>query len=219
MKAAWSAAFGVLITFTAAQPAHAQALPRLPRADLNACIGFQSLHQPVTFSSDGWIHAIHAVRLAAALYWTEHVRAAFEADVGSEATQYRIDAVTIGGRTTFQSSRLDISRRSAGLAVQYQFRHNTWVHPYAGGGALVTYERRLRTLDPIVVPDPVTHDPATVGARVEGPLRRMRLRPFVDAGLKAYLTKRTYFVQDTRVVVSGRGVDQLMFSFGFGVDF
>jgi hypothetical protein len=51
-----------------------------------------------------------------------------------------------------------------------------------------------------------------------GPNTDFKARPFAGLGAKLYMTPRAFFRTDLRVLVDS-GVDEVLFRFGFGVDF
>ena len=54
--------------------------------------------------------------------------------------------------------------------------------------------------------------------RNEGPDHRTIARPFGEVGFKAYMTRRAFFTADTRLMYR-KGLDEVLFRLGFGIDF
>ena len=211
--AVWLAASGTAGAQTLA-PVHP------PRADIEGAVGWHNLHEPTSVSGNDWLNAIVAGNVGVSVYWTEHLRTHLDFTISTEGRQYRGEVLVVNGRQTFSSSRLLIGPRSLAVGQQYQFFHNAWFHPHAGGGALFLFDRRTEEFNDVIDYDPATSVAKVLRpARTDGPTTRTGVRPFADVGFKAYLSRRAYFVQDTRLVVSSRTFDQVLFTFGFGVDF
>jgi hypothetical protein len=112
-----------------------------------------------------------------------------------------------------------VRQQNVAIAQQYQFFRNQWVHPHVGAGVDLARETTREDYQPVVVYDTVTRLSREIqSARIEGPDHRLIARPFVEAGFKAYMTRRAFFTGDSRVMVR-HGVDEVLFRFGFGVDF
>ncbi len=110
-------------------------------------------------------------------------------------------------------------QQSVAVAQHYQFFRNQWFHPHVGAGVDIARETTTEEYNPVIVFDSVTRVSREITpARTEGLDHRTIARPFAEAGFKAYMTRRAFFTGDTRVMVR-RGVDEVLFRFGFGVDF
>jgi hypothetical protein len=112
-----------------------------------------------------------------------------------------------------------VSQRSLAVSQQYQFFRNQWFHPRVGAGVEIARERTTEEYSPIFVFDSVTRTPRQLAPpRNEGPEHRTITRPFAEAGFKAYMTRRAFFTADTRLMYR-KGLDEVLFRLGFGVDF
>jgi len=117
--------------------------------------------------------------------------------------------------TSFASVRQD----SIAIAQQYQFFRNQWFHPRLGVGVDLARETTTEQYQPVFVFDNAARTSREITpARVEAPEHRFIARPFVETGLKAYMTRRTFFTADTRLMFRS-GIDEVLFRLGFGVDF
>ena len=101
--------------------------------------------------------------------------------------------------------------------VQYQFLHNTWVHPYVGGGVDVDWERRRADSDDrgfVAAPPGVvaSSDPGDAIAR------RTSVRAVLLTGAKFYVSPRVFARTDLRVSFTDQ-IDALRWGAGVGVDF
>jgi len=194
----------------------------LARGDAHAVIGWQNLRkeQPGESLGNDWLNAIVFGGVGAGWYWTDHLKTQVDFGGGTEARQYRYEPFIVGGQTSGStSSRLTVQQQSVAIAQHYQFFRNQWVHPHVGIGVDIARETTREEYDPVYVFDPVTRVSRQVTpTRIEGPEHRTIARPFGEAGFKAYMTKRAFFTGDMRLMVKS-GIDEVLFRFGFGVDF
>lgn len=203
--------------------AGAQEPPRVPpvRGDAHVVIGWQNLHkeQPERQYRDDWINRIFYGGAGAGWYWTEHLKTQVDFGAGSKGRQYRFEPLVINGQNTGTSSRVSVKQQSVAIAQHYQFFRNQWFHPHVGAGIDIARETTSEEYQPIVVFDNVTRTSRQVRpARTEGPDHRTIARPFVETGFKAYMTRRAFFTGDSRLMFRN-GLEEVLFRFGFGVDF
>jgi len=200
--------------------APAPPIPALPRADAHFVIGWQNLHkeQPQDHYND-WLNDIFYGGAGAGWYWTDHLKTQVDFGAGTRAQQYRYRQVTTNGAITYEASRLRLRQQSVSIGQHYQFFRNQWFHPHVGAGVELARETTTEEYDPIVVFDNATRTSRTiVPARTEGPEHDFIARPFVEGGLKAYITRRAFFTTDMRMMFRP-GIDEVLFRAGFGFDF
>jgi len=210
----------LLLTLLQAQPVAAPQ-PARQRADIHVVAGWQNLHreQPEQPSYNDWINGIFYGGVGAGWYWTDNLKTQIDFGAGTKGRQYRYEQVTIGGNPGYQSSRVAVSQQSLAIGQQYQFFRNAWFHPHIGGGVDFARETTTTEFEATTVYDPVTRVYRQVlPRRTEGPDSRYVARPFVEAGFKAYMTRRSFFTADSRVKFRGE-IDEVLFRVGFGVDF
>jgi hypothetical protein len=205
--------------------ATAQEPPTTPftRADVHAVIGWQNLHQAQPVEErygNNWINGILFGGAGAGWYWTDHLKTQVDLGGGTKGHQYRYEPIFAGGlQTGSQSSRVTVQQQSVAIAQQYQFFRNQWFHPHVGAGVDIARETTREAYDPVFVFDPVTRVSRQIAPRPpEGPDHRVIARPFGEAGFKAYMTRKAFFTADTRLMFKS-GIDEVLFRFGFGVDF
>lgn len=204
--------------------AGAQEPPKVPpvRGDAHVVIGWQNLHREQPSQerySDDWMNGIFYGGAGAGWYWTEHLKTQVDFGAGTEGRQYRYEPILVGGTTTGSSSRVSVRQQSLAVAQHYQFFRNQWFHPHVGAGLDIAREQTSEEYQPVFVFDSVTRVSRQITpARTEGPDHRTIVRPFVETGFKAYMTRRAFFTGDTRVMFRS-GVEEVLFRFGFGVDF
>jgi opacity protein-like surface antigen len=215
--AAWLAGAGAAL---AQAPSPADAVPDLPRADAHFVIGWQNLHknQPENSSND-WLNNIFYAGGGAGWYWTDHVKTQVDFGAGTRSRQYRYRQYSVNGFPAFESSRVAIQQQSLAVAQQYQFFRNQWFHPHVGGGLELARETSTENYDPVFVYDNSSRTSVQLTpAHTEGPGHKFIARPFAQTGFKAYMTRRAFFTTDARVMFRS-GIDEVLFRFGFGVDF
>lgn len=203
--------------------AAAQEAPRTPlaRADAQVVVGWQNLHkeQVPARSYNDWVNGIFYAGAGAGWYWTDHLKTQVDVGVGSEGHQYRYGYTTVGAQSTATSSRLAIRRQNVAVGQHYQFFRNQWFHPHVGAGIDIARETTRQEFSPTVVFDSATRTSREIlPARTDGPTHRTIARPFAEAGLKAYMTRRAFFTADTRLMYRN-GLDEVLLRFGFGLDF
>lgn len=202
--------------------ATAQEPPKvLNRGDARFVIGWQNLHkeQPPPQNYDNWLNGIFYGGAGAGWYWTDHLKTQIDVGAGTEGRQYRFDQFVVNGLTTGRSSRISVRRQSVAVAQQYQFFRNQWFHPHVGAGVDIARETTSEEYQPVFGFDSVTRTSRQIEpARTEGPEHRTIARPFAEAGLKAYMTRRAFFTADTRFMYR-KGLDEVLLRLGFGVDF
>jgi hypothetical protein len=214
--AAWLLASGLAV---------AQEPPRTPlaRGDAHFVIGWQNLRkeqpaQPGCCHND-WLNDIFYGGAGAGWYWTDHLKTQVDFGGGTKADQYRYSYITTGTQSTSSYSQIRVQQQSLAVSQQYQFFRNQWFHPHLGAGLDIARETTRETYQPIIVFDNVTHTSTQIApARTEEAEHRTIARPFAEAGFKAYLTSRAFFTGDTRVMYR-KGLDEVLFRVGFGIDF
>ena len=218
---------GLLGGLLCAAPAAAQApdaAPAAGRADFQAVLGWQNLRvdrdgDPFDRPDHNWAHAILFGGAGVGYYWTEHLKTQIDAGAGTPTRHYQYRARSVNGLQASEISRVRLTRPSIAVSQQYQFFRNEWFHPHLTAGLDIARQTRTEHFEPIFGWDPVLRITRELApGRTVGPDRRWSLRPFAGVGFKAYMTRRTFFTSDMRLMVRG-GIDQVLFRTGFGVDF
>ena len=193
--------------------------PDLPRADAHFVIGWQNLHKNQPENSNDWLNNIFYAGGGAGWYWTEHMKTQVDFGAGTRAHQYRYRQYSVNGFPTYESSRAAIQQQSLAIAQQYQFFRNQWFHPHAGAGVELARETSTVEYQPVFVYDNASRTSVQLSpGHTEGPEHKFIARPFAQTGFKAYMTRRAFFTADGRVMFR-TGIDEVLFRFGFGVDF
>jgi hypothetical protein len=213
----------LLLTLLQAQPAGPAQPAATPatRADLHVVAGWQNLHreQPERSSYNDWMNGIFYGGAGAGWYWTDHLKTQIDFGAGTRGQQYRYEQSTVGGNPAYTSSRVSLNQQSLAIGQQFQFFRNAWFHPHVGGGVDLARESTTTEFEATTVYDPVARVTRQITPRhTEGPETKFVARAFVQTGFKAYMTRRAFFTADSRVKFRGN-IDEVLFRFGFGVDF
>jgi hypothetical protein len=194
----------------------------LSRGDVHVVLGWQNLRNDQAVErpySNDWINAIAFGGGGAGWYWTDNLKTQVDFGGGTKGHQYRYEPLVINGQTTSVSSEVSVQQQSVAIAQHYQFFRNQWFHPHVGAGVDIARQTTREQYQSVFVFDPITRTSRQVSPpRVEGPEHRIIARPFGEAGFKAYMTRRAFFTSDMRLMVRD-GIDEVLFRFGFGVDF
>jgi hypothetical protein len=212
-------ALALLAALLTASAAAAQPVATLPRADVQAAIGWQNLRSDdSTLSRNDWINALAVADVAGGWYWTEHWRTQIDGSLGSTARHTRLIDRSDDKRSAFQTIATDVQPATFAISQQYQFFHNAVFHPHVGAGLLVRHEHLHDDFSPVARFDPATGQTVVLEEGHTGDRSRVDVAALADVGFKAYLSQRAFFTTDARVTIR-RGVDGILFRFGFGVDF
>jgi hypothetical protein len=189
------------------------------RGDVAASVGWLAVNTaPSTpYDDTDWVDSFLGA-VSAGWHWTDNLKTELDLGASTKVSAYRTDPVTIGGRPTYQTTRMTSSRRTVGLAQQYQFFHNVWFHPHVAAGATVTWERAVARGNPIFIYDVARGAQFGAPGTAERTRTTVTVRPFVASGFKAYMSDRVFFRSDIRVVFRG-GTDDVLMRVGIGVDF
>jgi hypothetical protein len=202
-----------------AGPAAAQTDPPVIRGDVAASVGWLAANTaPSTpYDDSDWVDSVVGA-ISAGWHWTDKLKTELDLGASTKVSAYRTDPVTIGGRPGYQTTRTTSSRRTVGLAQQYQFFHNVWFHPHVAAGATITWERTVARGNPIFIYDVARGAQSSASDSAERIRTTVAVRPFVASGFKAYMSDRVFFRSDIRVAFRG-GADDVLLRVGIGVDF
>lgn len=162
-----------------------------------------------------WSHDSAWFGAEAGYHWTEHLKT--EAGVAVAPRQEiwggSREPVVVAGRRYWQNFGEHVRARRFFAHQLYQFRHNEWVHPFAGAGVQVLREESsgVRYLYPVDY---------TGSSREEALPRatRWRVAGSAVAGVKMYFSRRAFLRTDGAVVL-GKRVDEVVLRVGAGIDF
>jgi hypothetical protein len=211
----------IFLSLLATSPALAQDRPpaRFARIDVFGSIGWFNADKGELAEYNDWYNRSLFGGGTAGWYWTNHLKTEVDIGATSRARVYSYDQISIGNISTIRASEFYFKTRRIALSQQYQFGDNAWFHPHLAAGVDFTAERIEQEDEAVFGFDQVTRTTRLVAPEEIHPERtEWHTRPFIGGGFKAYMTPRSFFRTDMRLVLKD-GVDEVLLRFGFGVDF
>jgi hypothetical protein len=191
---------------------------QFPRWDLSGSLGMLNIATAESGNAwRGWDRKFE-YRADLGRYWTTHLRTELAVGTSNRWEDYEVVPLPVAGVQAPIYAYTDIERRltTVAPAVTWQFRENSFMHPYVTGGVKVglLQEHRVRTPDPyrfggqaLMVP-PLDERATTVLAR-----------PFIAGGFKSYISRSAFVRTEGRVGLGPTGVRQVSMLAGVGFDF
>ena len=131
------------------------------------------------------------------------------------------DPVVINGQfpTPFIARERLFQATTVTASVAYQFFENQWVHPFVGGGLELVRERQRVNVLRQTIPsrDPFSSQ-VIPGSRGVDEVS-YAAQPFVNAGLKMYVSEHAFVRTEVMSSINSRGVAHAAWSGGIGVEF
>jgi hypothetical protein len=188
-----------------------------PRWDAGGSIGLLTVTTSESLNSwNGWDQKAE-YRFDLGRYWTTHLKTDVAVTTSNMWSDWRSERLPVPGVSTAYAYT-QIDRRFFGVApaVTWQFRENSFMHPYVSGGvkAVLIDEHSFR--------DATTQRSGTIGYQVPGLDERRTVvfaRPFVAGGFKSYINRSVFVRTEGRVAFAQDGVRQVSAIVGVGVDF
>ena len=209
------------ITLAAATPALSQTQPlRSPiaRLDTTAVVGWLNANKGELDEYDSWYSAATA-GASVGWYWTNHLKTELEYVVSSEVERDVYTFTQVGPLSINRESVFHFGTRRLAVGQHYQFRRNVTFHPYITAGVDLNWESIEQEDDEERVFDTVARAQRPGAPAEHFPKRtEVHTRPFAGLGFKAYMSPRSYFRTDMKFVID-KGVEEVLFRFGVGVDF
>jgi opacity protein-like surface antigen len=197
-------------------PAKRPALPRLDVAGYVTWMGGQGHDLPDSVYRD-WDAAAGGA-LSAGFYWTEHLKVELDAERTGEREVYGSFAFESPRNTSrYRYDSYYIGSHSLTLSTNYQYLHNTWVHPYVGIGLEMEWERTRKESE---IRSYTTTPPygSSVEELPDEITRSWHARPALSTGAKFYVSPRVFLRTDVRVSFGSRA-DAVRWRVGGGIDF
>ena len=214
-----------LATFLFAQAAAAQGTSLAPsdpkRWDTSITIGWLGGNKEQLAGEWNDWYDTFATSVDVGRYWTPHFKTDLGATFTTDGDVYSQERFTVPGQSfpVFFSREHRFAIRALNLSAAYQFLENTWVHPFAGAGVQLAWERhRVETPFPTAFgrdgrgPFPVPLPPDASGTTFDP-------RPFVLGGAKFYVSEQGFIRTDLSAAVDGRGATRVWWRGGGGIDF
>jgi hypothetical protein len=188
-----------------------------PRWDASGSIGFLTARTSDTRTSWGEWDQKADYRFDLGRYWSTHLKTDVAVATSNPWDDYESEVVSIPGvPRAYAYNTIDRQLHSVAPAVTWQFRENTFMHPYVSGGVKVNVlsEHRYRNADSyrfngINDPVPDLDERRTV----------VMARPFVAGGFKSYISRSVFTRTEGRVAFAEDGVRQVSLVIGVGIDF
>jgi hypothetical protein len=214
----------LLCIVAAVPPAHAQSdapPPRIARGDVTATLGWFNADKGHLSREryNDWYNSSLYGGIGAGWYWTDNHKTEIDFGATTGGDLYTSNSIVIENHQTYTNSRFFFTTRKLTLSQQYQAYRNAWFHPHVAAGIDLTWEETREERAPIIIYDIAARFGRHVApARNIGPDVDLIVRPFAAVGFKAYMTPRSFFRSDMRFTFR-RGVDEVLWRFGFGMDF
>ena len=189
-----------------------------PRWDVSGSLGMLNISTADSGRSwRGWDQRFE-YRADLGRYWTTHARTELSVGTSNGWEDYDVAPFPVPGVAAPIYAATDIERRltTVAPAFTWQFRENSFLHPYISGGVKlgILEEHRVRT------PDLYRFGPQGVLVPpLDERTTRVLARPFAAGGFKSYLSRSVFVRTEGRVGVGPSGPRQVSILAGVGFDF
>ena len=202
---------------TTLRPIHSFKAACFPRWDASGSTGVLSLQGSETQSTWADQELKAEYRFDLGRYWTTHLKTDDALSTTNGWREYESVRLSGPGQPNVYAYD-DVDRRLTTIAPAFtwQFRENTFMHPYVSGGVKVGLlgEHRVRERSGFRI---------GTGSYPVEPLdvRRTTItaRPFAAAGFKSYASRSVFARTEARLAFARDGMRQLSLIAGVGVDF
>lgn len=190
---------------------------KFPRWDAGGSLGLLVVSTSDSGSSWGGWDQKADYRFDVGRYWTTHLKTEVAVSTTNPSDDYEtVSFVMPGVAYPFAYDTIDRQMHTVAPAITWQFRENTFMHPYVSGGVKIglLQEHRYR--------DVATYRSGTVSYPVPALDERRTVvlaRPFVAGGFKSYVSRSVFVRTEGRVAFAQDGVRQVSIMAGVGVDF
>jgi hypothetical protein len=188
-----------------------------PRWDAGGSLGFLGVTgDDARVSWEAWDQKFE-YRFDLGYYLTTHLKTEVAVSSSSPTTDYETVSLPIPGiPAAYAYNTIERQLHTVAPAVTWQFRDNTFMHPYVSAGVKIgaLEEHRHRPA--------VTQRFGTVSYPVTALDERntsILVRPFVAGGFKSYISRSVFARTELRLGFAQDGVRQVSVGAGVGVDF
>jgi hypothetical protein len=189
-----------------------------PRWDAGTSVGLLSVTAPESGGSwTGWEGAAE-LRADVGRYWTTHLKTEVGVGTSTAWSNFESEFIPAEGTTPPGWAYTETRRRlyTVAPAVTWQFRENTFMHPYVSGGVKLGIARDHLDREAAIVR---TGNTSYASARTEEDRTTLLARPFVAGGFKSYLSRSVYVRTEGRLAFAQDGIRHVSLLAGIGVDF
>ena len=201
------------------QPSRTLVPSVFPRWDVSGSLGMLNISTSEVGSSPwrAWDQKIE-YRADLGRYWTTHLRTELAVSTSNRWDDYEVTPFPPNGVPSPSFAYTQIDRRLANVApaVTWQFRENTFMHPYASGGMNLGLLREHRVRAPDLYRLGGQSAPAVP---LDERSTRLIARPFFAGGFKSYMSRSTFVRTEGRLAVGPAGAAHLSLVAGVGFDF
>ena len=217
-----SALLGAAIAPAAAQDAPPGSVRTIvpasfPRWDAGGSFGFLSITTSDTDSPwDGWEQKAE-YRFDIGRYWTTHLKTEVALSTSNAWQDYDSVRLSVPGvPSAYAYDTIDRQLHTVAPGLTWQFRENTFMHPFVTGGVKIGFlqEHRHR--------EAATYRSGSVNYPISALDERrtvVQARPFLGGGFKSYLSRAVFVRTEARVGFASDGPRQLSMLIGIGGDF
>jgi hypothetical protein len=202
---------------TPLQPARSLKPAQFPRWDASGSFGMLALTGSETHSSWADWEQNAEYRFDLGRYWTTHLKTDVAVSMTNGWQDYESVRLSVpGAPNAYAYDRITRRLTTIAPAVTWQFRENTFMHPYVSGGV------KLNLLDEHRVRESGTFRSGTVGYTVapfEERRTAVQARPFMAGGFKSYISRSVFARTEARLAFAEDGVRHVSVIAGVGVDF
>jgi hypothetical protein len=203
---------------TPSNPSSRSLVPAVfPRWDLSGSLGMLNISTADSGRSwRGWDQRFE-YRADLGRYWTTHARTELSVGMSNGWTDFDLLPLAPGVAAPIYDY-VEIERRLTIVAPAFtwQFRENTFMHPYVTGGANVGFLQEHR----VVIPNLYRQGgQASQLPRFDEESTRVLVRPFLAGGFKSYISRSTFVRTEGRVAAGSTGARQVSLTAGVGFDF
>jgi hypothetical protein len=219
--------FGLALIGAAGSPAAAQSpVPgaarslaplTFPRWDAGGSFGLLAITTTDTRSPWGGWEQKADYRFDLGRYWTTHLKTEVAVTASNPWENYESERLFIPGvPSPYAYTEIDRQLFTVAPAITWQFRENTFVHPYVSGGVKVGVLQEHRHREATTQRSSgVSYDVPPIDERRSVILAR----PFVAGGFKSYMSRSVFVRTELRMAFAQDGTRQVSTTAGIGVDF
>jgi hypothetical protein len=213
--------FGAAAPYAAAQnaptPLSRSLVPTtFPRWDAGGSIGMLTISGRESRSSWADWEQKGEFRADVGRYWTTHLKTEVAFSTTNQWHDYRSEPFQTPGGLQYTYMDFERQLHTVAPAITWQFRENTFMHPFVSAGVNVGFLQEHGVREPRTVRSgAVTYTVPPFEER----RTTVMARPFVAGGFKSYISRSIFVRTEGRVGFSDKGVERVTALAGIGVDF
>jgi opacity protein-like surface antigen len=198
----------------------AEAQSDAPKVELAGSVGILSAMpgENLTEYQDSW-YGQGRYAGSIAYYWTRHLKTEFEHQWSHEGERNFLEYARVNGMPYSYRVTTFHQLQQSSLRMVWQFRNNSWVHPYVSAGAVVDFERQHYHV-PAVYHQPLNGERVLLRREMDsGHRTELRGGWTIGGGAKFYMTKKAFFNAGANATFSMPTAKTVSVIAGFGVEF